>query len=68
MFGPNELGAMTQLAPAQLCSSSAPAAGALVPGDRPGGDPSQLYAISVPLGVAVVVVGLVGFRRRRKAL
>lgn len=58
---------VTQLAPDEPgpLATRAPAAGAIVPGDQHGLD-SQLYTISIPLGIVVLVVGLAGLRRRRR--
>ena len=67
VFGPGELGKMTQLAPAEVCTPAAksPSTGAMLPGDESVRN-GQLYAISVPLAVAVVVVGVIGIHRRYK--
>ncbi|NVB83557.1 MAG: hypothetical protein HOV81_34605 [Kofleriaceae bacterium] len=65
VFGTDE---MTQLAPGESgpAATRAPTAGALVPREQPVHD-GQLYTISIPLGIVVLVVGFAGLRRRRKA-
>lgn len=67
VFGLGDVATMTQLAPSELCTPAAqpPATGALVPADHPVRN-GQLLTISVPLAVAVVVVGVIGMRRRRR--
>src|SRR5688500_17097990 len=68
VYGSNELGQMTQLAPTDLCKSSGRASSSLelVPSDVPSPETSHVVIGAMPIAIAIVAVGVVGRVRRSR--